>query len=232
MQYPELATVQARLTYRLASFLLENLAAGHTVEWMDAFHAQRHAAEALGIADRELPWLGTRVDPRGYKSFGKRLSRKIVCGDCGRPFGHKTWHSGTPNRVDVWECPTNYVKRGTCTTSHLYQEVLLVKMAEALQVLAGRNRAAVDQAVDSLCATGVQRRPSTLHTAIDKLLTESPTQLALHIPDFLAVLEGGCMLTDGRLGFVFITGEAVTLDLPQRWSLVMRSGELAATGRC
>ena len=117
MQYPELATVQARLTYRLTSFLLENLAAGYTVEWMDAFHAQRHAAEALGIADRELPWLGTRVDPRGYKSFGKRLSRKIVCGDCGRPFGHKTWHSGTPNRVDVWECPTNYVKRGTCTTS-------------------------------------------------------------------------------------------------------------------
>lgn len=57
MQYPELATVQARLTYRLTSFLLENLAAGYTVEWMDAFHAQRHAAEALGIADRELPWL-------------------------------------------------------------------------------------------------------------------------------------------------------------------------------
>ena len=50
----------------------------------------------------------------------------------------------------MWECPTNYVKRGTCTTSHLYQEVLLVKMAEALQVLAERNRAAVDQAVDSL----------------------------------------------------------------------------------
>ena len=34
----------------------------------------------------------------------------------------------------MWECPTNYVEHGTCTTSHLYQEVLLVKMAEALQV--------------------------------------------------------------------------------------------------
>ena len=44
------------------------------------------------------------------------------------------------------------------------------------------------------------------------------------------MLEGECMLTDGRLGFVFITGEAVTLDLPQRWSPVMRSGELAAAG--
>jgi hypothetical protein len=232
MHYPELATVQARLTYRLTSFLLENLATGHTVEWMDAFRAHRYVAETLGIADRELPWLGTRVDPRGYKSFGRRMSRKIVCGDCGRTFGHKTWHSGTPNRVDVWECPTNYVKRGTCATSHLYQEVLLVKMAEASQVLAGRNCAAVDQAVDSLRAMRARRRPSTLRTAIDKLLTESPTQLALHIPDFLAVLEGGCMLTDGRLEFVFITGEAVTLDLPQRWSPVMRPGELAATGRC
>lgn len=35
---------------------------------------------------------------------------------------------------------------------------------------------------------------------------------------------GGCMLTDGRLGFVFLTGEAVTLDLPQRWSPVPRGG--------
>lgn len=232
MQYAELATVQVRLTYRLSNFLLENLAAGRIVEWMDTFHAQRHAAEALGITDRELPWLGTRVDPRGYKSFGKRLSRKIVCGDCGRPFGHKTWHSGTPNRVDVWECPTNYVKRGTCTTSHLYQAVLLVKTTEALQMLAVRNSTAVDQAVDSLRAAGVRRQPSTLHTAIDALLAVPPTQLTLRIPDFLAVLEGGCMLTDGRVGFAFVTDEAVTLDLPQRWSPVMRSGELAATGRC
>ena len=232
MHYPDLATVQARLTYRLTSFLLENLAAGHTVEWMDAFRAQRHVAEPLGIADRELPWLGTRVDPQGYKSFGLRMSGKIVCGDCGRRFGHKTWHSGTPNRVDVWECPTNYVKRGTCATSHLYQEVLLVKMAEALQVLAVRNRAAVDQVVDSLRATGVRRRPSTLHTAIDKLLTAPPTQITLHLPDFLAVLEGGCMLTDGRLGFVFITGEAVTLDLPHRWSPLLRVDNLAATRCC
>lgn len=105
-------------------------------------------------------------------------------------------------------------------------------MAEALQVLAGRNSTAVNQAVDSLQSTGARRRSSTLRAAIDKLLTESPTQLALHIPDFLAVLEGGCMLTDGRLGFVFITGEVVTLDLPQCWSPVMSPGELAATGRC
>ena len=87
-------------------------------------------------------------------------------------------------------------------------------MAEALQVLAGRNHTAVDMALDSLRATGVRRRPSTLRAAIDKLLTAPPTQITLPLPHFLAVLEGGCMLTDGRLGFVFITGEAVTLDFP------------------
>lgn len=160
MQYPELPTVQARLTYRLISFLLDDLAAGYTVEWMDAFHTQRHAAEALGIVQTAScrGWAPASTHA-ATKSFGKRLSRKIVCGDCGRPFGHKTWHSGTPNRVDVWECPTNYVERGTYTTSHLYQEVLLVKMAEALQVLAGRNSTAVDQAVDSLQSNGCAATP-------------------------------------------------------------------------
>lgn len=229
MKYEDPPTIQARMEYHLTNFFLENLAVQNTVEWMDAFCAHRHAAKTLGIADRELPWLATRVDPHGHKSFGWRMSGKIICGDCGRAFGHKTWHSGTPNRVDVWECPTNYVKRGTCATSHLYQEVLMVKMAEAMQVLAGRNDHAADLAVNSLRATGVRRRPSTLRAAIDTLLAARPTELAIHIPDFLAVLEGGCMLTDGRLGFVVITGEAVTLDLPQRWSPVMRAGELATT---
>lgn len=220
------------MDYHLTNFLLENLAAQKTIEWMDAFRAHRHSAETLAITDRELQWLATRGDPQSHRSFGRRLSGKIICGDCGRAFGHKTWHSGTPNRVDVWECPTNYVKRGTCVTTHLYQEVLLVKMDEAMQVLAGRNSTAVDMAVDGLQSTGVRRRPSTLRTVVDTILTAPPTQLALHIPDFLAILEWGCMLADGRLGFVFVTGEAVTLDLPQRWSPVMRAGELATRGRC
>lgn len=116
----------------------------------------------------------------------------------------------------MWECPTNYVKRGTCATSHLYQEVLLTKMAEAIQVLTVRNDRAVDLAVDGLRSIGVRRRSSTLRNAVDTILTAPTTQLALHIPDFIAVLEGGCMLTDGRLGFVFLTGEVVTLDLPER----------------
>ncbi|MCI6205295.1 MAG: hypothetical protein SPK00_06890 [Corynebacterium glucuronolyticum] len=115
---------------------------------MDAFRAHRCATEVLGTADRELPWLAPRVDLQGHRSFGRRMSGKTISSDRGRAFGHKSWHSGTPNRVDVWECPTNYVKRGTCATNYLYQEALLATMAEALQVLAGSNDRAVDLAVD------------------------------------------------------------------------------------
>lgn len=39
-------------------------------------------------------------------------------------------------------------------------------------------------------------------------------------------MEGRCMLTDGRPGFVS-AGWAVTLELPHRWSPVLRTEELA-----
>lgn len=194
MHYPDLATVQARLIYRVTSFLFINIVGAHTVEWMDAFNVQRYAADALKITERELPWLGTRIDPRGYQSFGLRMSRKIVCGDCGRPFGHNTWQSGTPNRVDVWECPRNYVKRGTCATNHLYQDVLLLKMTEALQVLAGRNSTTADTAWTAfaryVCATPINaprrdrqtpdRAADTTHSPFPGLLRRAGGWLHAH----------------------------------------------------
>lgn len=125
-----------------------------------------------------------------------------------------------PDRGDVWECPTNYVKRGLGT---LYQEVLLVKMTEALQVLAGRSSTAIDQALDSLavngCAATTIDAPHGDRRAPDRIADPA---CAPHAG--LPCHAGGRLpaITDGRLGFVFITGEAVTLDLPQHWSPVMR----------
>ncbi|MPV52922.1 hypothetical protein GCO27_07550 [Corynebacterium sp. zg331] len=63
---------------------------------------------------------------------------------------------------------------------------------------------------------------------------QKPTRLK-HPPSHSrgeSILEDGCMLTDGRLDFVFLTGEAVPLELPQRWSPVLRTGDLGAIGRC
>ena len=55
-----------------------------------------------------------------------------------------------------------------------------------------------------------------LHKApkgIEEVPGHAPAQLELHPPDFLAVFAERCTLTDGRLGFAFTTGEAVTLQL-------------------
>lgn len=35
------------MDYHLTNFLLANLAAQETIEWMDAFRAHRHSAETL-----------------------------------------------------------------------------------------------------------------------------------------------------------------------------------------
>lgn len=100
----ELGSFTTEITYRMRATVhreLENFAQEGHVEWLETFKAHKHVAEMLGLVTRELPWLVTRTDPQGHKSFGVRMSRKIMCGDCTRMFGRKTWHSSTSNRMVV-----------------------------------------------------------------------------------------------------------------------------------
>ncbi len=108
---------QARqMDYCLADFFLTNLALEGTLMWGNVRDAQD-----LLIADLGL----TRTAPRaplplgGKQSFGVQLSGLIECESCGCKYGHITWHARTPNRVDVWECATNHLKRGTCAAPHI-----------------------------------------------------------------------------------------------------------------
>lgn len=55
----------------------------------------------------------------------------------------------------------------------------------------------------------------TLDKAMRTLLCPSSKPI-LFLPDFYGIVEGGCMLNDHGLGFVFITADVVTLDLPKR----------------
>lgn len=54
---------------------------------------------------------------------------------------------------------------------------------------------------------------------------ETGVEASFFLPDFLAVVEGGMVLTSSQLSFVFTTGEAVTLDLPKGWTPVRRRDE-------
>ncbi len=50
---------------------------------------------------------------------------KVICGECGRGFRRKLWHSNT-KRVRVWQCGGRYQEKGKvgCTNIHIYEEKL------------------------------------------------------------------------------------------------------------
>ncbi|MDY5855263.1 hypothetical protein [Mobiluncus sp.] len=112
----------------------------------------------------------------------------------------------------------NHLKRGTCATPHIYQEVLQRKLVEAFQVLAQHQLRKI--VVRTLATTGCQVSSQLLHARMRHY--ETSTEASLFLPDFLAIVEGGMALTSNQLGFVFTTGEAVTLDLPKGWTPVLR----------
>ena len=51
------------------------------------------------------------------------FSSKILCGDCGRFYGSKVWHSTDKYRKTVWQC-NNKFKGTKCTTPHLDENVI------------------------------------------------------------------------------------------------------------
>ena len=208
-------TVQARMKVALSNFVLQNLAAKGILTWQEAWDTHLNTCARYGLRADTDTWLTGRVDPDADRSLGLRLSRRIQCEGCGRCFGHKTWHSGTPNRADVWECPTNYAKRGTCKTPHIYQTVLLGTLAKTIQALIHRDEQ-VRRAVAALAATHVGRPVEEIGAAVHDVMTDAHP--VFHLPDFLSVFEGACVLTDHRVGFVFVTGDVVTLDLPAGWT--------------
>lgn len=208
-------TAQTRMVGALSNFILQNLAAKRILAWQDAWNTHLDNCARYGLRTDSDAWLEGRVDPDADRPFGLRLSRRIQCESCGRCFGHKTWHSGTPNCADVWECPTNYAKRGTYKTPHIYQTVLLGVLAKTFQALINRDRQ-VRTAVATLVAARAARPVEKVEAAIRGVAMDAHP--VLHLPGFLSVFDGACVLTDNRLGYVFTTGDAVTLELPRGWT--------------
>ena len=52
------------------------------------------------------------------------FSGKIFCGDCGKFYGPKVWHSNDKYRRVVWQCDHKYHGQRTCRTPHLYEDKL------------------------------------------------------------------------------------------------------------
>lgn len=85
-----------------------------------------HSHPAI-IAPEE--WERVQGELQMRKSKGKHrnslspFSSKIICGDCGTPYGAKVWHSTSEKyRRTVWQCNGKFKGAEKCTTTHLYED--------------------------------------------------------------------------------------------------------------
>ena len=70
-----------------------------------------------------------------YRYCNNVFAGKIICGDCGNPFGSKIWHSNDKYRKVIWRCNGKYEKKTMCQTPHLSEEEIRKAFVKAVSKL-------------------------------------------------------------------------------------------------
>lgn len=75
-----------------------------------------------------IEWQAVQDELKRRKAIGRAYSgksvfaSKIICGDCGRYYGHKTWHSTDKYKYSIWQCNHKFDGENHCETPHLNEE--------------------------------------------------------------------------------------------------------------
>ncbi len=87
-------------------------------------------------------WDAVQDEIRRRKSLGRAysgisvLGAKIVCGDCGGWYGHKTWHSTDQYRTSIWQCNRKFKEgKQKCQTPHITEDEIKRRFLEAYNQL-------------------------------------------------------------------------------------------------
>lgn len=76
---------------------------------------------------------------------------KIICADCGGPYGSKVWHSNDKYRKVIWQC-NNKFDGEKCRTPHLHEDEIKRMFAEAFNSFL-KERDAIITDLQMLCDT-------------------------------------------------------------------------------
>lgn len=72
----------------------------------------------------------------GNQYSGKNVfSSKVVCGDCGKFFGPKVWHSNSKYKKTIWRCNDKFNGEERCETPHVNEEILKSAFVKAFNSL-------------------------------------------------------------------------------------------------
>lgn len=89
--------------------------------YVENSHPAIISAEVFDLAQSEFE---KRRNDRGLRRSSSCFSGKIICDECGRFYGNKTWHSNSKYRKVVWRCNHKYDNNEKCKTPHIYEDKL------------------------------------------------------------------------------------------------------------
>ena len=97
------------------------------------------------------------------------FASRIVCGDCGRFYGLKVWHSNSKYRRTIWQCNEKFAGEWKCQTPHLREEDIKARFLVAFnQLLDSKDTLLEDCRLMQNHLTDC----STIDTELDDLLRE------------------------------------------------------------
>lgn len=75
-----------------------------------------------------------KINPRRHNCQSP-FSGKIICGDCGKYYGSKVWHSTDQYRRVIWQCNGKFKGNEKCRTPHLTEDQIKESFVIALSSL-------------------------------------------------------------------------------------------------
>lgn len=85
--------------------------------------------EEYDMVQQELESRKNSLRQHSSKSI---FTDKIICGDCGKAFGSKVWHSTDKYRRTIWQCNAKFKNAEKCTTPHLTENEIKEAFVKAL----------------------------------------------------------------------------------------------------
>lgn len=86
-------------------------------------------------------WELVQDEIRKRQNIGSRynsvsiFASKLICGDCGSFYGHKTWHSTDKYRKTVWRCNAKFDNSHQCRTPTLTEDTIKFAFIKAYNKL-------------------------------------------------------------------------------------------------
>ena len=96
--------------------------------YVENSHPEIITPEVFDLVQHEF---NKRKNVKGYKTGGECFSVKIICGECGRLYGSKVWHSTSKYRKVIWQCNAKFKNDKKCGTPHLYEGTLKLAFVDS-----------------------------------------------------------------------------------------------------